>query len=674
MDLMKIRKFIYKILVDSHPLVSQEYAYYQGTDKPGRNYGRKLLEILKLNWKYRVCRDELDKSLERMAMPESRAYGLPSAGELAERLSGYDVVSFDIFDTLVFRAVEQPKDVFRLLEGKWKQFGFASQREAAEQKARLKKQEVAIGDIYDILSRELSIGKEAGIACELEMEGKVCYANPYMQEVYRILAKKGKTVIAVSDMYIPHEMMERLLAGFGYDMNRVYVSCDHGAGKGTGELQKLVQREMGPQLSYIHVGDNVCSDIQGSRLAGWETFYYPNVQKLGGPYRPKEMVSLAAAFYKGLVNGRLHSGIPCGGGYYQYGYAYGGIMAAGYCQYLEGLARREGIDQFLFMARDGYILNKIYARCFHKADCAYVPFSRFSSYQITMERSWRNFLLNVVSARARANPKEKLREVMRICGIEFLERYLGRYGLELDRDFDEGAYRMVEKIFEENIGGILPHYDEGAGAAKEYFAGIIGEHKKICVVDIGWTGTSIACLHYFLKEKCGMDIQVCGALMGMCGSVPAGIGSDTKLMHAYLFSAGKNHENLMRHTGKQNEIDFRNLLVEILFTEDKPSFLGFGRDGDRKVKLEYGLRENNGKAVKEVQEGICDFCRDFYQYSKKFPGWLEINGQEAYLPLDRLADAKKYCLEFLGDYEINEGSGFFEDQNARTFREIVNGR
>lgn len=674
MDLMKIRKFIYRTLVDSHPLVSRDYAYYQDMDQSSVSYCKKMLKILQLNWKYRICRNELDKSLDRMIMPEGRAQELPAAGELAERLSWYDVVSFDIFDTLIFRAVEKPADVFRLLEGKWKHTGFAGQREAAERKARLKKQEVSIEDIYEILSRELSIDKEAGIACELEMEAKVCYANPYMHEVYRRLMENGKTLIAVSDMYIPHDQMKRLLAGCGYGgFSRIFVSCDYGAGKGSGELQGIVRQEMGAQLTYIHAGDNMRSDIQGSRQAGWDTFYYPNIQKSGSPYRPKEMVSLAAAFYKGLANGRLHSGAPCGDGHYQYGYAYGGIMAAGYCQYLDGLARREGIDQFLFVARDGYILNKIYRRYFHNVDSAYVPFSRFASYQITMERSWRNFLQNVVSARARVSPREKLSDAMRICGIGFLEKYLDRYCLAPGMEFNEKTCRRVEQVFEENMEEILPYYAEGESAAGEYFAGIIGEHKKICVADIGWTGTSVTSLHYFLKEKCGMDIEVCGALMGMSSSVSAGIGFDTKLMHSYMFSTGKNHENLMRHTGKQNEIDFRNLLAEILFTEDAPTFLKFSRDGNGKVKLVYGPPENNGEAVKEMQKGICDFCRDFYAYSEKFPGWLEIGGQEAYLPLDRLAGAKKYCMKFLGDYEVHEGSGFFADHNVRKFREIAGG-
>lgn len=672
MDIGKWKRFIYASLVDSHPLVSRSYACCQDADALSHGLCAKMLLILKLNWKHRICKKGLDESLCSLPMPEDRAHKLPPAAQLAQQLGRYDVVSFDIFDTLIFRAVEHPTDVFRLLEGKWGHLGFASQREAAERRARLKKQEASIGDIYDILSRELSIDKEEGIACELMMEQQVCYANPYMQEVFRRLLAMGKTIAAVSDMYIPHDDMVRLLEGCGYaGLDRVFVSCDYGAGKGTGALQAAVQQEMGRHRSYIHVGDSMHSDIRGSRKAGWDVFYYPNVQKLGSPYRRMEMVSLASSFYKGLVNARLHCGVPCGSGCYQYGYAYGGIMAMGYCQYLERLAQKEGIDQFLFVARDGFVLNKIYGSFFHQADAAYVPFSRAAAYQITMERSWRSFLQNAVSPRIRENAKEMLGEVARICGIEYLEPFFGQYGLDAKMVFCESTYRRVEQIFEEHLGEILPYYAQGERAAAQYLKGVIQEHKNVCVVDIGWTGTGAACLHYFLKEKCGMDIKVSGALMGMGGSVPARTALDTKLIHSYMFSAGKNHENLARHTGKQNDIDFRNLLIEILFTEDKPTFLGFRYDDNGQVELDYGALEHNGDMIQDIQNGIYDFCRDFYPYSVKFPRWLEINGQEAYLPLNGLAEAKEYCMELLGEYEIDKNPG--NDQaGIKKFKEIIN--
>ncbi len=42
-------------------------------------------------------------------------YYRESVDELVSKLSKYDVISFDVFDTLIFRMLETPKDVFEIL-------------------------------------------------------------------------------------------------------------------------------------------------------------------------------------------------------------------------------------------------------------------------------------------------------------------------------------------------------------------------------------------------------------------------------------------------------------------------------------------------------------------------------------------------------------------------------
>ncbi|WP_205756254.1 hypothetical protein, partial [Labrenzia sp. 011] len=53
-----------------------------------------------------------------------------------------DVISFDIFDTLLVRPIVEPSDLFVLLEGKWRELGredtFLDWRKHAERSAKLK--------------------------------------------------------------------------------------------------------------------------------------------------------------------------------------------------------------------------------------------------------------------------------------------------------------------------------------------------------------------------------------------------------------------------------------------------------------------------------------------------------------------------------------------------------
>lgn len=673
MNIERIKKMTYRYLVDSNVLVSQGFKDYLESAQIEQHYTKKLFKLFQLNWRYRICRQKsLEQKLSKLSMPEWKAGERLSIEEVLRQVDKFDIVSFDIFDTLIFRAVEKPRDVFRILEAEWNIFDFAKFRIEAERKAREKEPEITIYDIYDVLETELALDKEKGIRLEVETELGVCYANPYMKEVFLKLQNMGKRIIAVSDMYIPRDIMQTILKKCGYEgMEHVYVSCDIKLSKQDGKLQKYVQEKEGEALKYIHIGDNVKTDIAGSRLAGWETIYYKNISEIGYPYRRIEMRTISAAFYKGLVNAKLHSGGYQENAFYEYGYVYGGIMAAGYCQYLRDLVKAQGIDQLLFVARDGYIIHKIYKEYDEKTDCAYIPFSRFSSYQITMERNWKSFLKLIVNPRIQAVPKETMGQVMNICDMIYLQPYLKEYGLSSDAIFDYTAYCKVRTIFEENISEIISNYENTEMAAEKYFREIIGNRKNICVVDVGWQGTGALCLKYFLEEKCGMEIQVCGALMGMTGNN----ASDTCLsrgnLYSYMFSQQKNRNMMLRHTAKNNEFDFRNQLVEILFTEDKPSFLKYQLGSGGEMEVSYGQPEHNGEILKSIQQGIYDFAMDYISYERKFGNVLTISGLEAYMPVDGLAEDKKYCMDLLGEYRVNENSGIFDKENTRTFREIV---
>ncbi len=675
-NFIQIKKAIYKYAIDAHPIVSQEYRRYLENLALGQHVYGKVKKIANLNWNYRICKKPFDESLRQLQMPEMACTKLPSPKQLAQALSKYDVISFDIFDTLIFRAVEKPKDVFRLLEGTYQCMGFAKKRIQAEQEARKEKAEVTIYDIYRKLAIETGILPQEGIRREICMEHKVCYANPYMYTVYQLLLKKGKKLIAVSDMYLPGKQIEELLKKCGYrEFFQIFVSCDYGKGKGDGSLQKIAQAQTGMQLSYIHIGDHVYADIQGSKKAGWETFHYQNIQSQGAAYRRKEMTSLAASFYKGLVNRKMHCGMSRINACYEYGYVYGGLLAYGYCQYLEQLAHTKQIDQFLFTARDGYLLHRIYKKMFGNVDCAYVPFSRFAAYQLTMESSWREFLACCVRPRTCENPQKTVSQVMQICDIEWMREYLPAYGISEQMKFDETVYLKIERLFAEHTAQAAEQYRETKEAAEIYFRKIIGEHKKICVVDVGWQGTSIIACKHFLEETCHMDLTVCGALMAANENEASEINLDTDKVHTYLFSVQKNKDLLQKHFGKEQERDYRNLLVEIMFTQDQPTFLKFLRNSAGEVECLYGPDEENSRMIHSIQAGIIDFCKDYAPYAKAFQGWLTVSGREAYLPLDALAEAKEYCIKFLGGYRINKYAGMY-DQNmkSRTFKQIVTGR
>ena len=198
--------------------------------------------------------------------------------ELADKLAGYDVVSFDIFDTLLFRDVKKPTDLFYRLEKENGLFDFHDNRIRAEMDARRASGgsgEIGLAAICERLADRYGADAETLAAHELEAETNACRADGALLELCRILEEKGKRMIAVSDMYLPQWYLRELLDRCGYQMiERVFVSCEYGVGKTGGALQRAVSAELGESMRYVHIGDNQRSDVRGSKAAGWDAAWY----------------------------------------------------------------------------------------------------------------------------------------------------------------------------------------------------------------------------------------------------------------------------------------------------------------------------------------------------------------------------------------------------------------
>ena len=52
---------------------------------------------------------------------------------------------------------------------------------------------------------------------EIETELDLCFANPYMKEIFLQAKNLGKTIIAVSDMYLSKDVIEKMLIKCGYE-------------------------------------------------------------------------------------------------------------------------------------------------------------------------------------------------------------------------------------------------------------------------------------------------------------------------------------------------------------------------------------------------------------------------------------------------------------------------
>lgn len=90
---------------------------------------------------------------------------------------------------------------------------------------------------------------------EENIEQKLCYANPFMLEVWKRLLTMGKKMIIVSDMYLPGKCIAKILENAGYTgIQKVYVSNTYRKSKADGSLYREIIKD------WYHI------DIESNRV------------------------------------------------------------------------------------------------------------------------------------------------------------------------------------------------------------------------------------------------------------------------------------------------------------------------------------------------------------------------------------------------------------------------
>lgn len=208
--------------------------------------------------------------------------GIYTAETILEVLSRFDVVCFDVFDTLLFRKVKKPTDVFVLMEQRLGISGLAHAREQAEWEARQEKcqktgcWEITFAEIYEKMPQFTVEQRQKIQETEWRIETEQLMANPVMMQVVKGLLSMGISLVVISDMYLDGRTLSQLLQGCGYPVfQRLYVSSEHGGSKSDGKLFQYVrEREQWEGKCIAHIGDNFHSDVKAAKEYGILGIHY----------------------------------------------------------------------------------------------------------------------------------------------------------------------------------------------------------------------------------------------------------------------------------------------------------------------------------------------------------------------------------------------------------------
>ncbi len=583
--------------------------------------------------------------------PESKELTRISPISLARLLLKYDVISFDIFDTLIFRTFSTPSDLFYILGNKLQIADFKALRCAKEREARDKtdkpNREVNIFDIYEEISKSIKIDTGYAIAQELELEKKFCFANPYMKQVFDILQRNNKTIIATSDMYLPKKYMVELLNSCGYTgFDNVFVSCDCLCNKGNGNLQKYIVDNYYPHQKLVHIGDHFNNDVLMSRALGIDAVHYPNVNSLGRKYRPANMSLIVGSLYKGIINAYIHSGLQKHNKYWQHGFIYGGLLTLGYCQFIEKLTKELKIDKILFVTRDGDIIHKVYNKYFGSISNDLLLCSRTSLSSLTFEIYTEDYIIQNLRAVAELK-QEKTIFVLKTLKLDILINCL-EYKEVLNQIFDLTIYQYIKNEIYKNREKIQQSFSLFREGAYEYLQTLLQGHKNILIVDVGWRGTGIVHIRDFLKKEYSANYNIYGAVIGARNSDYANTLILNKFLIPYVFSAYQN-KNIMSEHFQTNKNLTNNMLVEIMYSMSQPSLYQYSFDYGYSFKF-CSPENSNYEINQSIQTGILDFCKIWKKHTNN---QFEIQSSDAYIPILHMEKNYNYIKNLFANYEMS---------------------
>ena len=281
-----------------------------------------------------------------------------------------DVVSFDIFDTLLLRAFVHPFDVFGYLEYYFNVPDFKNLRLSAETSARLnypEKEEVTLDEIYQFVPEKYRFIKEY----EQKFELNILKTNKQMLDVFNYAKEKGKGIIIVSDMYLPKDTLKQALEknGFiGYD--KLFVSSDIGLRKSNGKMFEYIIKYLNISPDKIlHIGDNITSDYNIPIKLGLKAFCYPYVADLffseNNNLRFKKIYeklkdNVFASLLIGMLIIKWHNK-ELNSYWEKIGYSLGGIFIYAYVKFIVDNISSTPATDCLFIARDGFTLSKVFS-------------------------------------------------------------------------------------------------------------------------------------------------------------------------------------------------------------------------------------------------------------------------------------------------------------------------
>lgn len=548
-----------------------------------------------------------------------------------------ELISFDIFDTLVNRMCKTPADVFSLVAQQYELSAekFQNDRILAEKVAREESQdgEIQLEDIYRHLEQNYSNTSEL-MQAEIAMEYSICYPNTEMTSLFQY-ACQNKTVILTSDMYLSEPVIEKILKKCcisGY--HKLFLSSTLKKTKHAGNLFTYVLEycRVRPE-QMLHIGDNLKSDYLIPKSKSIQTFrYIPPKKKLDS-----FCVPVLDAF---LARKESHEDSAF---YHAFGYTVLGPAVYGYVSWIKAFLQEHDIQKLFFFAREGEFIKRAF-------DCI-ADQTLEGHYLYVSRRSLTVPAIATIHDVESFLKYRPIRDRVKVCD------QIDKLGLQVT-DFSEFSW-CEEKTLQKTFGEL--HDEEKRIIIDSMFQKVKQQAKqelvllksylrqenvnqKFAVVDLGWNGSMQSALTDILSSS-SEPFDMTGFFLAQRDEYYKYKDKIKNFGYLFNYNAVSAEENLLLNSGTS--------LLEFLFSASHGSTIKYAeKEGHICPVLDQYEFAEVYPIIRACQDGAIDFIHDFI---KEFPNGAQIAYKQFFFPMYRvLQQPPQEVISHFGDICVSD--------------------
>ena len=478
---------------------------------------------------------------------------------LEKRIDQFDVVSVDLFDTLLVRRVHDPDIVKNATtrfitslakqQGIWSSFKLVERARNTIEAAHREKNGKGFPDheanylefIPEVLKAIFAEQYTDDLFVrvteyEMQMESAILVARERFVELLAFLKHHDKRLFVLSDIYLPSQLLTGLLADKGLDhyFESIISSADSFNAKASGTAYPLIQEKFNLEKNrWIHIGDHIWSDGEKPSEFGIDAFVLidkkeakrkqiakrydfqgrkqhiwsgRNIQQIMAPMEA-ENVDRSALYADG---------------YQFFAYLFGCMLFK-----LKERVDELEINKLYFCSREGWMLKKcwelmspiLWPEDQGKYELHYLYVSRLALGKAS--RANRGLQFDDIENALRPVNNKDFTDVARIYGLDIkpLETYLLRHELTIETDIsaisrsnetfkkllrlcDDDEFQQAIKQQTKASNDALCAYLEAENFLSPAKNRVnVNKQDRVALIDIGWVGTIQSSLDQAISHR-----------------------------------------------------------------------------------------------------------------------------------------------------------------------------